>query len=112
MFETLIRKIEAHPTYGPAVRQAASEQWPLVLDYHSHGDPSAWCVAICTKQDNLIPLLGGPERLQELAHVRGLGRSEDQCLPLMAPLGRELREHYELEQNPAIYKNGAPLEST
>ena len=112
MFETLIEKIEAHPTYGPAIQQAATEQWSLVLDYHNHGDPSAWCVAICTKQDNLIPLLGGPEKLQELAHIRGLGRAEFECLSLMAPLGEELRAHYTLEQNPVIYLNGAPFESS
>lgn len=108
-FDRLIEKIEAHPTYGPAVRQAASDGWPLILDYHNHGNPSSWCVAICTRQQNLIPLLGPPEQLQELAHVSGLGRSQEDCLPLMGALSDELREHFELGTAPAIYLQGKPL---
>ena len=109
MFERLIEKIQNHPTYGPALRQAIEERWPLVLNYHHHGDVTSWCVAICTTQENLIPLLGPPERLHELAHVRGLGRSEEDCLPLMGTLARELVDTYELAATPTIYKQGRPL---
>ena len=109
MFESLLEKIAGHPTFGPAVQQAAEDQWPFVLHYHHHGDTSSWCVAICTKMDSVIPLLGDPEELHELAHVKGLGSSEDQCLPLMATLGTELVERYGLAATPSIWKQGRPL---
>lgn len=112
MFEKLITLIEEHPRYGPALKEAVEARAKLVLNYHTHGDPASYCVAICAAEPNPIQVLGSGEDLRELAHVQGIGTSEDDCLPLMATLGGELSEHYGLERNPLIYLNGEPLRAS
>ena len=109
MYQELIRKIEAHPNYAPALRRAVAEQASLVLNYHTHGSGQPYCVAICEKPRTLLPVLGQAEPLTELVHVKGLGQTAEQCLPLMEPLREELIEHFQIQAPVQIYRDGRPL---
>ncbi len=109
MFEGLIQQIEAHASYGPAMKQAASQQACLILNYHTHGPGTGYCVSICSQQSGLLPVLGQSLPVEELVHVKGIGKTEDQCLSLMAPLSNALVAHYGLEHSPTIHLNGKPF---
>jgi hypothetical protein len=109
MFERLMQLIEGHANYGPALREAAGRKARLVLNYHTHGPEQDYCVSICEQARNVLPVLGQLLPLSELAHIKGVGKTEDQCEVLMTELGDELQRHYELDQRPAIYLNGSPL---
>ena len=108
MFEELIQKIEAHASYGPAMKEAVARQAPLVLNYHTHGPGTGYCVSICTRDSSVLPVMGQAVPLDELVHVKGIGQSEDQCEPLMSALGQELEAHYVLGGLPVIYLDGVP----
>lgn len=108
MFDELIDRIEAHEKYGPAVREAATSGAALILNYHTHGGPAGYCVSICRRKPAGLPVLGQPEPLEELAHIRGVGRTEQECVPLMTLFGERLQARYGLQAPPAIYLNGRP----
>ena len=109
MFQPLIDKILEHPSYGPAMASAVEERSTLVLNYHTHGPESGYCVSICKKTPPLLNLANEGSDLRELVHIRGFGQSEEQCLPLSGGFGRALQQHYELPHAPEIYLNGEPL---
>ena len=110
MFENMIQLIEKHASYGPAMKEAAEGggREPLILDYHTHGRGSGYCVSIAKKKHNPLRILGQAEPLQELVHIRGVGEDEAQCEDLMGAFGRELVQHYHLQAPPLIYLNGKP----
>jgi len=91
------------------MREAVNKGEALVLNYHHHGDPSSWCVAICARAESPVELLDLGGELRELAHISGVGGSEDACVPLMSSLAHELLGFYQLRLSPVIYKNGDPL---
>ena len=67
MFESLIQKVEDHPKYGPAMAEAATGKFPLVLDYHTHTTADDYCVSICSKTESPIKILdSGEGNLEEL----------------------------------------------
>jgi hypothetical protein len=109
MFEKLIQQIEAHDRYGPAMKEAAEKQDSLVLNYHTHGLDSGYCVSIATRQRGVLPVLGQALPMEELVHVNGIGQTEDQRLPLMEPLCEELVAHYGLTSVPEIWLDGKPV---
>ncbi|KAA3611785.1 MAG: hypothetical protein DWQ01_06790 [Planctomycetota bacterium] len=110
--EDIIQKIEGHARYGPALRQALESGGTLVLNYHSHGPvgPEGYCVSICERRQGDSPrqLMGLEVGLEELVHIRGFGRSQDDCLPQCAALGDLLARHYQLDQPPEIFFQGKP----
>lgn len=106
-FDALLDKVGAHARYGPAVERAVEDGRELVLNYHSHGPQHGWCVSICTPGTG-VPLLGLEAPLDELAHVRGVGREEAHCEPLMTILGERMVARFGLSAVPRIYLNGAP----
>jgi hypothetical protein len=107
MFERMIELIEAHATYGPAMKDAAAAGAQIILDYHTHGPGTGYCVSIAKKKG--LPMLGQPQPLQELVHIRGVGQDPTQCQALMSALGQELVAHYQLKQTPLIYLNRKPF---
>ena len=109
MFEEIIAKIEEHPVYAAAMRQAVETGEELVLNYHSHGDPTSYCSSICARQASSVRLVDIGESLRELVHIRAVGQSEADCVPLMVAFGSELMAHYGLERAPVIYLDGEPL---
>lgn len=108
MFERMIQLIESHATYGPAMKEAALAKEALILDYHTHGQGTGYCVSIAKKKRNPLRILGQAEPKVELVHIKGVGEDESQCRELMEALGRELVAHYQLETLPVIYLNGKP----
>lgn len=108
MFEKLTELIEKHPNYGPAMKEAAVAQAQLILDYHTHGPGTGYCVSIAKKKHNPLKFIGQAEPLIELVHIKGVGQEESQCFALMNDLGRELMAHYQLKQTPLIYLNKHP----
>jgi len=108
MFDGIISQIEAHEKYGPAVREAAGAQSALILNYHTHGGPSGYCVSICRRKPGGLPVFGQAEEVEELAHIRGVGRTAQEGLPLMDAFARELQEHYKLQASPQIRLDGRP----
>lgn len=110
MFESLIQRIQGHPKYKSAMDAAVAAKRPLVLNYHTHSAEEDYCVSICAKLDQPIQLLETSEgSLEELVHVRGFGKTEDECLPLTSALSVELCEHYGIDRPLTIYLNGKPL---
>ena len=109
-FAVLLQKIEAHETYGPAMRQAVEGERSLCLNYHSHGDPGSWCVSICAMQRDPTRLLqiGVPD-LEELVHIRGIGKSADECIPFCSAFAEVLKGHYGLSEPPRPFLNGSPV---
>ena len=112
MFEELMEKLEAHPRYGPAMHEAVKAKEELVLNYHHHGDPSSWCVAICARAASPVAMLNLGGEMRELAHVTGLGGDAESCWPLMSNLAEELVVQYSLTTQPVIYRQGEPFEET
>ena len=108
MFEKLIELIEGHASYGPAMRQAALGQEQIILDYHTHGRGTGYCVSIAKRKRTPLRILGQAEPLVELVHIKGVGETEAQCDLLMGALGGELVQHYQLQGPPLIYLNGTP----
>ena len=108
MFEEMIQLIENHQSYGLAMKQAAESQAQLILNYHTHGTPSGYCVAIMKQGDGPTSIMRTVAAPAELVHIKGVGESERQCQLLMSTLGRELTAHYRLEHVPNIYLNGKP----
>ena len=108
MFEKMIQLIEQHASYGPAMREAAEGQVQLVLNYHTHGEPTGYCVSVTKKKDSLLMTAKDAEPQAELVHIKGVGKEESQCFSLMSALGRELQEQYQLKHPPLVYLNGKP----
>ena len=112
MFEKLIELIDNHARYGPAMARAVEAKDSLVLNYHTHGPDQDYCVSIAAKQFDPIQFFENKKTssLEELVHVRGFGKTEEQCVPMCTSLGHELVQHYGLEETPEIYLNGQPFE--
>ncbi len=111
MFERMIQLIEGHASYGPAMKEAALGKLQLILDYHTHGRGTGYCVSIAKKKSSPLRILGQAEPLLELVHIKGVGEDESQCDDLMGTLGRELVQHYQLELPPLVYLNGQPRQA-
>jgi hypothetical protein len=113
-FDAVLERIEAHGSYGPALRRAAETQAPLALNYHTHGPDQGYCVSVCALAGETLDL-GGLMRLgadlTELAHIRGVGRGADECGMRMAVFASLLRARYRLRRDPEIYLDGRPWES-
>jgi len=104
----MIQLIEGHASYGPAMKEAAHGRVQLILDYHTHGRGTGYCVSIARKKHTPLKILGQAEPLVELVHIKGVGEDETQCDDLMGALGRELAQHYQLQLLPLVFLNGQP----
>jgi len=99
--EALVREqIQVHPKYSSNIKQTVDVGKPFYLDYHSHDSDGKFCVSIRTGQD----------KDDELCHIKGFGKNEEECKPLMSMLGNKLKEFYKLDYTPQIFLNGQPLE--
>jgi hypothetical protein len=113
-FDLVLERIDQHERYGPAVRRACEDGRTLALNYHTHGPEQGYCASVCALDAAALDLggvlrLGGD--LQELAHVRGVGRSEAECGPRMAVFASLLRARYRLTRDPEIYLDGQPWQA-
>ncbi len=111
MFEKMIQLIERHASYGPAMREAAEGQVQIVLNYHTHGEPTGYCVSVTKKKDSILTTARDAGPQTELIHIKGVGKEESQCFLLMSAFGRELQAQYQLKHPPLVYLNGKPYKA-
>ena len=109
-FDVLMEKVAAHPAYSVALRKAAAEQEQLFLDYHNHAPGEPYCASINVRLREFA-MLGDTAPLNELAHISGFGRTEEQCGPLMQAFAERLTATYGFEKAPVVLLRGEPFSS-
>lgn len=107
-FDYVCDKIAEHPSYSIKVENAARAGDELVLNYHTHGTGQDYCVSVCVRNQALAKL-GLPAPLEELAHIRGIGKSSEECGPLMEAFAARLVERYRLKTPPVVFMGGVPF---
>ena len=107
-FDHVCDKIAAHSSYSMKLDEAARVQAQLVLNYHTHGPGQGYCVSVCARDESLA-LLELPASQNELAHIRDIGKSREECGPLMEAFAERLVDRYGLKRRPVIFLDGAPL---
>ena len=110
-FERILDKLQEHPSYSKAVADSHKRGDRWILNYHSHGEGQPYCVSICWRAEKLA-VFGLPAPLEELAHIRAFGQTDDQCVPLSQAFGEMLTERYPGAQEPLIFFQGEPLGSS
>lgn len=110
-FDLVCDKIAAHPTYSAKVESAARAGEQLLLNYHTHGPGQGYCVSVSVRNESLARL-GLPAQPEELAHIRGIGKTREECRPRMEAFAARLADRYRLKTAPSIFLDGAPLEET
>lgn len=105
-FELVCDRIATHPSYAANLEQAVSQGDRLVLNYHTHGPEHGYCVSVCVDR-RLLPAL--PPNLEELAHIRGIGTTREECEERMGAFATVLVERYGLAEVPLVYLDGVPL---
>jgi hypothetical protein len=108
-FELVLERIEQHPRYKVLLDNAVAAQERLVLNYHTHGTGQPYCVSVGV-YDGAIAMLGLTGEYREIAHIRGVGRDESECQPLMSVFAALLQQRFELRAVPRIELNGVALE--
>lgn len=107
-FDIVCDKIAAHGSYGKNLEKAAADGEELVLNYHTHGADQAYCVSVCVRNATLSSLgLAAP--LHELAHIRGIGATREECGPRMSAFAARLEQRYRLSRPPIVFLDGAPF---
>ena len=108
-FDVVCDKIAEHPKYGPNLDAAVRAGRQLVLNYHTHGPDQGYCVSVCVRSEALAQLgLAAP--LEELAHIRGIGKSREECAPRMEAFAARLVARHSLAQAPLVFLDGVPFE--
>ena len=109
-FDLVCDKIDAHSTYSVKLREAASSGQQLLLNYHTHGPGQAYCVSVCVASKTSAEV-GPPDLQEELAHIRGIGATAEDCEPRMAAFAARLVARYGLERMPVVFLDGNPVAS-
>ena len=104
-FDLVCDKIAAHPSYSVKVAKAASAGEQLILNYHTHGPGESYCTSVCVLSESLLP----QAPLDELAHIRGIGKTAEECGPLMEAFAASLAHRYGLNAKPVVFLDGAPF---
>lgn len=107
-FDLVCDRIAAHPSYSVKVAEAARAGEALVLNYHTHSAGQAYCASVCAASKALVAR-GMPAPLEELAHIRGIGATVEECGPRMAAFAARLVERYALEESPVVFLDGVPF---
>jgi hypothetical protein len=108
-FDLVCDKIAAHPSYSRNLEKAAATGAQLVLNYHTHGPDQDYCASVCVAELALLAP-GQHSPLAELAHIRGIGKSAEECGPRMTAFAARLVERYGLEQTPLVFLDDHPFE--
>jgi len=107
-FDLVCDKIDAHPSYGAKLEIAARQGDRLILNYHTHGPDQGYCVSVCVRNETLAQL-GLPAPLEELAHIRGIGKEREDCGPRMEAFAARLVARHGLAREPIVFLDGAPF---
>ncbi len=104
-FDLVCDKIAAHPSYSVKVAEAARASVQLILNYHTHGPGQGYCASVCIRNE-LLAERALPAPLEELAHIRGIGMTGDECGPRMEAFAARLAARYELTRMPVVFLDG------
>jgi len=107
-FDLVCDKIAAHASYGVKLDDAARANRQLVLNYHTHGPDQGYCVSVCVRSEALAQL-GLDAPLEELAHIRGIGKTREECATRMEAFAARLVARYRLAREPLVFLDGAPF---
>lgn len=107
-FDLVCDRIAAHPSYSVNVEQAARAGRQLILNYHTHAPGESYCASVCVQDESLAQLHAS---LEELAHIRGIGKAAEECGPLMEAFAARLTDRYGLNRSPAVFLDGVPFAS-
>lgn len=106
-FDLVCDRIAAHPGYSVKVEKAARAGEQLILNYHTHGPGETYCASVCIRNESL-PQHGLHAPLEELAHIRGIGKTAEECGPLMEAFAARLAYRYGLKTMPVVFLDGVP----
>ena len=107
IINSILDKVKAHPQYNQSIEQAVSSGLEISLNYHTHPNEDTFCVSILSEKIDLLTLTENKQNFIELAHIRNVGKSEEDCVPLMSYLGKKIKESYMLKRLPDVYLNGS-----
>ena len=107
VINAILDQVKIHPQYNKSIEDAVSSDLEISLNYHTHPDEDPYCVSILSEKIDLLTLTENKKSFVELAHIRGIGKSEEDCIPLMSYLGKKLKEVYLLKKLPDVYLNGS-----
>jgi hypothetical protein len=107
IINSILDKVKTHPQYNRSIQEAVSSDLAISLNYHTHPDEQTYCVSILSEKIDLLTLTQDKQSFIELAHIRSVGESEADCVPLMSYLGKKIKEVYILKKLPDVYLNGS-----
>ena len=104
---SILDKIKIHPRYNTSINEAVSSDLDISLNYHTHPNEDSYCVSILSEKIDLLTLTENKQSFVELAHIRSIGKTEEDCIPLMSYFGKKLKEIYKFNKLPDVYLNGS-----
>jgi hypothetical protein len=104
---SILDKIKIHPQYNTSINEAVSSDLDISLNYHTHPNEDSYCVSILSEKIDLLTLTENKQSFVELAHIRSIGKTEEDCIPLMSYFGKKLKEIYKFNKLPDVYLNGS-----
>ena len=104
---SILEKIKIHPQYNTSINEAVSSDLDISLNYHTHPNEDSYCVSILSEKIDLLTLTENKQSFVELAHIRSIGKTEEDCIPLMSYFGKKLKEIYKFNKLPDVYLNGS-----
>ena len=107
VINSILDKIKIHPQYNNSIKEAVSSDLDISLNYHTHPDEDSYCVSILSEKIDLFTLTENKQSFVELAHIRGIGKSKEDCIPLMSYFGKKLKEIYIINKLPDVYLSGS-----
>lgn len=107
-FDLVCDKIAAHPSYSVKVEKAARAGEQLILNYHTHGPGQDYCASVCVRNETLAQH-ELPSPLEELAHIRGIGKTGEECGPRMEAFAARLANRYGLKRMAVVFLDGVPF---
>ena len=107
VINSILDQVKIHPQYNKSIEDAVSSDLEISLNYHTHPDEDPYCVSILSEKIDLLTLTENKKSFVELAHIRGIGKAEEDCIPLMSYLGKKLKEVYLLKKLPDVYLKGS-----
>jgi hypothetical protein len=107
-FDLVCDKIAVHPSYSVKLEKAAGANEQLILNYHTHGPEQDYCASVCVASKARVEH-GLQTPLEELAHIRGIGTSAEECGPRMAAFAARLVDRYGLKRMPLVFLDGLPF---
>lgn len=107
VINSILDQIKRHTQYNNSITEAVSSNLDISLNYHTHPNEDSYCVSILSEKIDLLTLTENKQSFIELAHIRCIGKSEEDCIPLMTYFGKKLKEIYIFNKLPDVYLNGS-----